>query len=329
MRAILLSLFASSLAMAQTQVTQIVNQGGTGDFTGLVQWEAQHMNLVTLDQALTVQVEGSWSGPEASLQIDGWTTDATRKVTIKTVGAARHNGTWGKAGTHSVLATSGLQWAVNVVDSFVTLDGIQAAVEHTTPDSSAFWDGIGSTTYLNCLARRSARAAGIYGFRFSVLNPVPVAVNCVAQNYDWGFILWASGEGRFYNCTAISNGKGYGNHSSFAPSATWFNCIATGAGPDVGWSWSGFTATGTGNVSFSEIPFGTGGKQGNVTLVGGGDYHLAPSDTVARGYGVTDPAAGLYNTDFDGATRTAPWDAGADQFSTAPAGRGQVIITSQ
>ncbi len=43
------------------------------------------------------------------------------------------------------------------------------------------------------------------------------------------------------------------------------------------------------------------------------DFHLAPTDTVAKDHGVVGPISGLYSDDIDGEIRTENWDIGADE----------------
>lgn len=68
----------------------------------------------------------------------------------------------------------------------------------------------------------------------------------------------------------------------------------------------------------SDAP-GSNSRTGSVTFVnaGGDDYHLAPSDTVALGYGVADPGSGLFSDDIDGQARGIIWDIGADEYVSA------------
>jgi len=52
-----------------------------------------------------------------------------------------------------------------------------------------------------------------------------------------------------------------------------------------------------------------------VQFVGGGDYHLRATDTVARNRGSdhSDDAGLRFDTDIDGEPRTGLWDIGADE----------------
>jgi len=43
------------------------------------------------------------------------------------------------------------------------------------------------------------------------------------------------------------------------------------------------------------------------------DFHLSPTDTVARDHGFSSPVPGLFGDDIDGQTRITPWDVGADE----------------
>src|SRR3990170_1219772 len=75
-----------------TTVTKTIKSSG-GDYTSLSAWEAgQQGNLVTADQ---IQVAECYSMLDTSIcVINGWTTDATRYIEIKTPVSERHDGKW-------------------------------------------------------------------------------------------------------------------------------------------------------------------------------------------------------------------------------------------
>jgi hypothetical protein len=50
------------------------------------------------------------------------------------------------------------------------------------------------------------------------------------------------------------------------------------------------------------------------SFVAADDFALVATDAGAKGYGVTDPGAGLFSTDILGTERTAPWDIGAFEY---------------
>jgi hypothetical protein len=81
----------------------------------------------------------------------------------------------------------------------------------------------------------------------------------------------------------------------------------------------GFSINSTNNLS-DDIQVNAPGNNPrngvNVTFVDeyNKDFHLASNDTGAIGYGISDPANGLFLDDIDNQLRVGNWDIGADQY---------------
>lgn len=121
----------------------------------------------------------------------------------------------------------------------------------------------------------------------------------------------------YYNCTAIgSGGFGWSVDIDFSTEILTTNCLAQGFDVDF----SPNIDAGDFNISQDATAPGAN-SQTNTTVsfadAGQQDYHLDPSDPFARDMG-TDPSADITyvwndSIDFDGETRVATWDIGADE----------------
>lgn len=341
MRHIILSVLLATDVLGQNTVTQTIDEEGLGDFTTVAAWESQNLNLVTFNQRAIGQIEGMWSAYEtlaAGLTIAGWTTDATRNLTLEAVGEARHRGLFAGGGRYTLFSDGAeSQTALRLSVPYATLHGFQVLAHNTSSSQPKAVLANSANIRLSSLLVR--RTLGDWGSQVSygidcTSSGLVQAFNCVADGFTSGFYgsLAVGGDFRLYNCTSYNCIKGY--DSSGAATFGWNNCLAvTTSGAFAGFSRTPTFQPSTGNISTLEIPPGTNaGKQAVISLAEPlmGDYHLDATDLEAIGYGVVDPASGLYSDDYEGHVRGSSWDTGADQLgSSAPTGSGQVIITSQ
>lgn len=106
--------------------------------------------------------------------------------------------------------------------------------------------------------------------------------------------------------------------SGFEDAQVVINCIA------VGCSAADYNNVGTGgglstnNVSSDGTAPNPNERTGTPTFVnpGSNNYLLSSSDTVAKGFGVSNPASGLFLDDITGTTRSGAWDIGASQHAS-------------
>ena len=138
--------------------------------------------------------------------------------------------------------------------------------------------------------------------------------NCVAfdcnTNYNGEFVTT-----EFLNCTAMDSPQA-NFLSSVANGARCINCLASGAGIDDFLASGAFASGSSNNASEDATAPGTSSRTSQTfTFVdaGSNNFHLAKTDAGAKGFGTTDPGAGLYNDDCDGQVRSGAWDIGFDQ----------------
>lgn len=171
----------------------------------------------------------------------------------------------------------------------------------------------------HCIAKATQTSGTVTGFESRPpTSPGRGTVktwNCLAIDCNQGYTndFGLSGDiGEFYNCT--SAGCGYG----FVEATTMLviNCLAT-ATTNIG-----FVGTFEASSNYNAEDDGNGAPGANsrsgqtFTFVNaaGDDWHLASTDTGAKGFGTADPGSGLFSDDVDGQTRGATWDIGFDQY---------------
>lgn len=153
----------------------------------------------------------------------------------------------------------------------------------------------------------------VYGFQPGVTTGaggICKTWNCIAIDCSQGFVGAGTGH-EFWNCTAADCVT-----SGFTEDVACVlkNCLSKGASV-------GFIGTFTGSSNNAEDD-GNGAPGSNprsgvtFTFVNAAadDFHLASTDTGAKGFGISDPGSGAFDDDIDGQTRGATWDIGFDQY---------------
>lgn len=153
----------------------------------------------------------------------------------------------------------------------------------------------------------------VYGFQPGVTTGaggICKTWNCIAIDCSQGFVGAGTGH-EFWNCTAADCVT-----SGFTEDVPCVlkNCLSKGASV-------GFIGTFTGSSNNAEDD-GNGAPGSNprsgvtFTFVNAAadDFHLASTDTGAKGFGISDPGSGAFDDDIDGQTRGATWDIGFDQY---------------
>ena len=152
----------------------------------------------------------------------------------------------------------------------------------------------------------------VYGFQPGVQGAGGICKtwNCIAIDCSQGFVGAGTGH-EFWNCTAADCvTSGFTEDEACVLK----NCLSKGASV-------GFIGTFTGSSNNAEDD-GNGAPGANsrtaqtFTFVdaANNNFHLASTDTGAKGFGVSDPGSGAFSDDVDGQTRGATWDIGFDQY---------------
>lgn len=156
-------------------------------------------------------------------------------------------------------------------------------------------------------------------------------INCVLYNFDFTNGVnnvaivsqtTASGQAIYYNCTLYNCKLGTSSGGAVDPKIV--NCLYDAAGIS---SPTAFSGVGSGSDYNAATVAGLSGAHSRSSQTftyinaGTGDFHLASGDAGAKGFGVDLSADATYpfSTDFDGVTRTVPWDIGATKAAAGAA----------
>lgn len=136
----------------------------------------------------------------------------------------------------------------------------------------------------------------------------------------WNSIAWNCTQGfnsvfnqvANYNCTAFGS-----TISHFLDPQVCVNCIGAGATAannfeyaDPGGSDYNASTDASGKGVHAKINR-TGGNAFQFIDSANGNFNLTGTDPAAKGFGVTDPASGLFSDNITGNTRSVPWNIGA------------------
>ena len=228
--------------------------------------------------------------------------------------------------------TTGSPFSCDV--GFTRLFAIQAKLAAADTGTAAFFLDVnagGGTMYAErCFAHVNGVSGG-NGFNLAGVDATATTNlgNCVAyDNSGVATCLGFQAAGGTNNPYNISNCTAYG----FTASGTGFvsggaltvfkNCLA--ANNNIGYS--GAVAAGSKNnaSSLADAPGTSNRNTQTFTFINAatGDLHITAGDAGAKGFGadLSADAAYPFTVDFDGLTRSAPWDIGATKAPGAAAG---------
>lgn len=301
-----------------TEVISTIRASG-GDYTTLSAWEAgEQRNLVTADEIAVAVCYNDWpTGLVDELDINGWTTDATRYVKVTVAEGHRHNGT-PKSGFH-MKKTSTATTLVFVRHSYTVLEWIDAEQLGTSGKFGIRHLTATSPTFRYCISKNATAENG--AFSFSVNGAT--LIQCFAYDTPYGFGNSLTTPSGFYGCVAAN----CSNHGFYVGggSVVAKNCIAYNCGTGyrtVGFSDANSSNNATSAVLGTYLP-GADGVSGvtaaDFANAAANDFHLS-SGSVLRGAG-----ANLYSdftTDIDGDTwpSSGAWDIGFDYYVAAGGG---------
>lgn len=303
--------------------------GANCAYRSLSIWEAaRQADLPTgdiIEQCICESSHANHTADTTATTIDGWTTDATRYIEIKTSTGARHDGTWNTAKYRLVLAASG--HCILAVENDVRIEGLQLAPYGTaTLNRWAFVStATGSVTYRisKCLITPAAGSAQYDGGIKFATGPTGGSAY-IWDTVIYGFINNAAAHGihiedvdvsaYLYNLTISSCGRGVKN----AGTVTLKNCLFNACTVDaIGTITDTYCATTNDNTK-GLTAAGTGNRFSiTAHFLGAADFHLDSTFTDAIDYGTADPGSGLFSDDIDGVTRSGTWDIGADEYVAA------------
>lgn len=306
-----LLLFVCLQIQAATEFLRTIKPTGQGgDYTSLSAWEAgAQKDLVSSDEYAVGEIDGDWSAgaDTTAVTIDGWTTDATRYIEVRTTTAARHTGKWS--------ATKYVRNYIIISEQFTRIIGVQVS----TPSNNGLYFLVGSGTVISCICNGggSSAASGIVMLGNSASATDFTVRNSVAYGYNGiggtGFAAQNAGAGggtvAFDNNTIYSSARGFRNISGVT--VTCRNCLSQS-------TTDGFVGTIGGNNNCSNVASdapGTSPQTGTITFTdaANGDFGLVSGVAIGNGADLS----GTFTDDLAGLTRTVPWDIGARKYVSA------------
>ncbi|MCK5616969.1 hypothetical protein KAR91_84690, partial [Candidatus Pacearchaeota archaeon] len=307
--------------------TQILLSGISGTFQSGEQVQVDGSNYVTIsdagDSAIAVaRITNSWSSADTTaVTIDGWTASATNYIKIYTSGSARHNGVWSDTAYRIVLTDT---MAINVYESYVTIDGLQISILGTA--NTQYGINLGSGVLYNVnISNNIMKDAGLatsrcgIGYSSATVDRQNIkAWNNIMYGFNKGMYFGSNnaGSGIFYNNTFYGVDSGISNGNAGVIIAK--NNIVQNVT-------DGFTGTfdDASDYNVSDVADDTtgGANDQHTTTVtfrdpDNDDFRLSGADTSAYNAG-TDLSADTnlaFSTDIQGEARPAgAWDIGADE----------------
>ena len=257
-----------------------------------------------------------------------YTTSSTNYLYIYTPKSERHNGKWDD--TKYRLETT---WAgIYISTDYARIEGLQIKITRDGDNGNAIHvnnQNINNDIRIsNCIIKAVITGgtyhAGIYiensnaivklwnniiyDWKYQGLDPYNNAIECAYANtvYAYNNTVYNNDAGfvSIVATTVLKNNLSYNNTKNYTGIFDEVNSTNNLSGPQQINS-PGVNPRQNQTVIFvSELD---------------DDFHLSPSDTGARNYGVADPGIGLFSDDIDGQMRpNTMWDIGADQASSCP-----------
>lgn len=304
-------------------LTQSIISGSGGDFTTLAAWEAQNLDLVTLDSSSLAIISGSWGNPvTTAFTFAGWTTNSSHTVTIMTTGSARHTGSWTSTAHRFVVANNSI---LNIDEDYIELNGLQ--VNTTSPGASGrrgFVLTANPTSGSNLLVLNNCIFVG-HGsntyFQDGLIRILQTNANAQISNCLFYNVATGSGNTGILltgNVMALNNNTFIGGFYTIQQS----NAIVTARNVYCGNASSSCyqgtitkttcaSSDATGTTGLQNIPYSTATFR-NVTS-GSEDFRLSNgSALIGVGNDLYNSGLVTWNTDIANVTRTSgSWDIGA------------------
>ena len=279
-----------------------------------------------------------------AVTIDGWTTDSTHYLTIKTNTSNMHAGQFDSAKYYLQRSVGGS--AIGIAESFLRVEGMQVSVDTTSGtalgivEAGVPWSGVRVT---NCIVR--ATVAAVVTAIGSQNNSNGAVTNIIANNLVYGF----TGSGAYGIYCRHNNGS----VKTLYYNNTVYNCATGIRCRDVGGS--GTTSIYARNnlvigcttaylessplavATYNAYDTGSDPGTNGIDLSASADsaifvdattsnFHLVAGSTAADvGQDLSADADYAFSTDIDGQTRSGTWDVGADEIVSAPPTESDIV----
>lgn len=304
-------------------------------YNSLSAWEAaQNRDLTASNEIEVAQIGGSWTSADtSSVDINGWTTNATHYIKIYTMPESRHNGKW-DTGKYRMERAGDIIW---VREDFIRINGLQFKTMSTSGNPAAInipavtlnsgYDiRISNNIIQAAVSGTASNPRGINDYNGSISGDVRIWNNIIYNhsfNNTGSGINISSGAHNIY----IYDNTLVGNYTGISAPCCGNTTIAKN---NISYSntdnYNGnFNSASTNNLSGPSSPLQTDApgtyprNDVNVAFVDAenSDFHLASPDINAKNAGA-DLSADEYfafNTDIEGQVRPVEtaWDIGADE----------------
>lgn len=320
-----------------TTNTRTVKSSG-GDYTSLSAWEAGRQgDLVSSD---CIEIAECYSLEDTTtVDIDGWTTDATRYIKVATTSSARHGGVWSTSAYRMVMDNT---YAFTIRESHVWLDGIQITL--TNPSAGLYYIRTVGLSNTDTLKISNTIFKGHGNSSYNIGLCPTVVTGSLPTMYVWNSLFYGSGnsENSYFNVTG-ANDVVYIYNSTFILGGT--NVTAgvrreagtlTCTNVFAGGCYSGRAFFGTITCNYcasSDASADDNGGTGNIinkaidtdtfvnVTAGSEDYRLATDGlSPLVNAGTSDPGSGLFSDDITYTIRSGTWDIGAHEYVAAGGG---------
>jgi hypothetical protein len=304
------------------------------------QWRVDGSNYFTItnsaDSAIAVATCRTTNGAADTtpVNITGWTTSPTNYIKIWTNPTEnyRHAGKWDDT-KYRLEVSSGSQYGTGIYSavSNVRIDGLQVKLTTSAIQNFGIYFNVsGGEVQLSDNIVRGVLSSGA-DIDIGILfwhGSATSATYKVWNNIIYDFVLNGAGNNLGMD---VDNGTAYAYNNTVANCAVGLNRDPTNSPVFIAknnifqgtvWGYSGtFDASSDYNISnfASDAPSPSyrSGLATTVTFIDSAnkDFHLAFTDTGAKGYGtnLSQDANLAFSQDIDGQSRTGNWDIGADQ----------------
>lgn len=310
----------------------ICESGGGCDYTTLQAAETDtQTDLTVADSIFTFEIQNTWVSADGNTGMAGWTSDATRFLTITAVGDARAAGEWSTS-AYRISSASGTPLNVNGMD-FMVLDGVQLETTHSSTSTIRIYNMVSfpiDVIIKNCFFRGNGGTNttgvdfnnGDFGNNMVCRNTVIIDCGLLGINVNVAAGGVKLDNNTIENClTGISTAP---NDAIARNNILWNNTTQLSGDfntttlsqenfTDAGsLSYGGCGSCGTGDQVSQSDPF---------VAIGSQNYNLA-SGATAIDAGLD--LSGDFTDAIGGKTRDANFDKGADEFIAA--GLDKVLI---
>lgn len=329
------------MASTITKVIDPDNGGGT-DYTSLDAWEdalggTTDGDLVTNDEIALAQCRASGGTDDTtSVNISGWTTDATRYIKVELHSDETNTGIW-NANNYTIAITHAK--CIEISEDYVRIDGIQTQSTQTDADNNAtgIWvwaAGASNEIWVsNCIIKGvcSGTKTG-WGILANDSDTILKIWNCVIDGFyisaDTGFsgiYALACTSVDIWNCTihncTIGVNRGAGTctvvnslifkcDNDFNGTITMTYCASDD--DHTGDSVTNFVITQTADDYAALVIDATGG-----------DFRVTDGSSELVGTGTDDPGGATQdNVDIAGTARSSTWDIGAFEYGVVVGAAG-------